>query len=522
MNYKQLLLLALCISGLLSACRKDAGKPQWDIQALTPLAKSTLDMHNLLGDSMLSTQADSSLCIAMHRDIYDFTLENLIQVPDTTTLQSFGLPIPVTLNPGQSIPIDSVSETTYSMAGASLNKIIIRSGKINFRIVSQVSEKTVFTYRIPKASKNGVAFSFTAEVPAAGEFNGTYDLAGYTFDLRGKSGNKVNTIYTSLKANVSPNGQAMVYQPGQTITVSSGFVDMIPEYARGYFGTSHFDVPNDYALVDLFDKIQAGRLSLESVKMKLSLENNIGVDASLNLNYLHAINSRTGDSVSLTHELFNRNQHLNRAVENPFAPTLYSVTMDNSNSNAKSFIENLPDRISYAMSVDINPPPLLNVSNSNDFVFYDKGLKASIDLEIPLALKAEELTFLDTTNFDLHDQGAYHHITGGNLVVLVTNSFPLDAQMTLIELDELDNPMDSLFSNNTIAASPTQLPGNADDVVSKLYFPVSEASIANLLKTKKMVFRIRLNTAPSGQLVKLYSDDKMAIQIVGDFTYRIN
>ena len=522
MKLKPLSLLALLIVGLLSACKKDAGKPQWDIDALAPIAKSTLDISNLLGDSMVTTQADSSLCLALHRDIYDFTLEKMIQVPDTTTLQSFGLPISITLNPGQAIPIDSVSETTYSLSGASLNKIIIRSGKVNFRIVSQVSQKTVFTYRIPKASKDGVPFSFTAEVPAAGEFNGTYDLAGYTFDLRGKSGNKVNTIYTSLKAAVSPNAQAMIYQPGQTITVSSGFVDMVPEYARGYFGSSRFDVPADYTDIDLFNKVRSGTLSLQSVKMKLSLENNIGVDATLNLQHLRAINTRTGDSVSLAHALIGRSQHLNRAVENPFAPTLYSASMDDANSNAKTFIENLPNRIGYALSVDVNPAPLFNVSNGNDFVFYDKGLKASIDLEIPLAIKAEHLTLLDTIAFDLNDQDAYHHISGGNLVVQVTNTFPLEANLTLVELDENSTPMDSLFSTNTVTAAPDHRAGLDDGVVSKLYFPLNEASISNLLKTRKMIFRIRLNTAPAGTLVKFYNDAKMDVKIIGDFTYHID
>ena len=94
--------------------------------------------------------------------------------------------------------------------------------------------------------------------------------------------------------------------------------------------------------------------------------------------------------------------------------------------------------------------------------------------------------------------------------------------MTLIELDETGATMDSLFSANAVAAAPNHRPGSADGVISKLYFPLNEGSIANLLQTRKMIYRIRLNTLPSGSLVKFYNDDKMDVKIIGDFTYHID
>ncbi|MGD0711851.1 MAG: hypothetical protein ABR968_11815, partial [Bacteroidales bacterium] len=56
----------------LFSCRKDPGKASWDVSVMAPLIKTSLSLNNLLTDSLIQVNPDTSLKI-----VYDNTLYNV-------------------------------------------------------------------------------------------------------------------------------------------------------------------------------------------------------------------------------------------------------------------------------------------------------------------------------------------------------------------------------------------------------------------------------------------------------------
>ena len=75
-----LLLIVLCFTG----CKKELNEPNWDIDVLTPLAKATLTIENIVDDTLRITNPDNSVSLVYRSSLYKFTLDTLFKIPDTT------------------------------------------------------------------------------------------------------------------------------------------------------------------------------------------------------------------------------------------------------------------------------------------------------------------------------------------------------------------------------------------------------------------------------------------------------
>ena len=55
-------ILAIClIVFIFFSCRKDFERPNWDVYLLAPLIKTTLTLEDLLPDSIIQTNPDTSI-----------------------------------------------------------------------------------------------------------------------------------------------------------------------------------------------------------------------------------------------------------------------------------------------------------------------------------------------------------------------------------------------------------------------------------------------------------------------------
>jgi hypothetical protein len=312
--------------------------------------------------------------------------------------------------------------------------------------------------------------------------------------------------------------------PGDSLIIENTFYDLLPYYAKGYFGTNTFNIGPEQTDFTMFNRITDGTIQLEDVDFNLSLENPIGIDARIYMNELKSINSRTGNSVSLSNSIIGSPININRAAESSGTvyPTYSNFPLTTGNSNIKSLIENLPDKFGYSMQIITNP--LGNISSSNDFVYSDKLLKAKIKMEIPLSLIATNLTLLDTLDLNIQGGGEKENLHSGNLILLAENGFPFDASVQIYLLNDLGQVTDSLLTgSNTI----DQAMLNSDLRVAnkkptRLTIPVSESKMDLLYNTKKIKLKVSFNTASQSQYVKIYSDYGIDIKLIGDMNYTIH
>jgi len=529
MQKKYIYLIGFLVFGLcFFACRKDPKNPSWDVDILAPLIKSTLTINNIITDSILHQNPDNSLDIVYKYALPAFSVDSLFKIPDTTLKNKYVAPFSATIAPGATI-VSQTQNINFVSGGVSLTNVTIRSGYMLFSIKSSIKEVTHLTYILPKVTDpvSGSVFNKTFIIPkgtvsSPGVYSGSFDLSGYKIDLRGTNGTSVNTMIISYTAILDPLAPASVnIAPGDSVVISNSFKDIVPQYAKGYFGHPITSIGPDTSDFPLFKHFINGTLKLEDIDIGLKIQNEIGADARITIDNLSAINTRTANAVPLNGSVIGVPLNINRSVDNSgmVTPSTYSVSFTPSNSNILAFMENLPDKLSYQLSLEINP--LGNVSGGNDFIYYDKLMKTEMVMTIPLSFVANDLTLADTIDFNM--PSTIDKVNGGNLYLYAENGFPFSADPQIYLMDGNFHIVDSLISApNSIMAPP--LDANLICIgkkATKLTFPITEQKLSKLRATDKMYITMKFNTSDQPKYVKIYSFYEMNIKLVGDFNYTV-
>ncbi|MFI5149640.1 MAG: hypothetical protein ACHQRM_07885 [Bacteroidia bacterium] len=514
---------------LAGACRKSGAS--WDSDISTPIFKTTFGINKLISDSLLHKNTDSSLTLVFSKSLANYALDSLVHIPDTTVNNGYGIPIATVFTGGQSITPGTPNITAYPLHGVGLKTAFLRTGTMRVTIRNKVHSKIQVTYQIPSASLNSVPFLVTVMVPAAsgsteGVYTADYNLQSYTLDLSGPARNSINTVVTQVNAIIDPATTSVLVNPGDSLVIKSTFVNMVPGYAKGYFGQATQHIGPAESPFSIFSKFTSGSLLLQSVQLNFHIENGIGVDARLMIPDIYSKNSRTGSVVHLTGPIINSPININRAIETfsnpPEIPSLYSNMLNNGNSNIKALIENMPDKIGYQLN--LTPDPLGNVSGYNDFVYYGYGLQAGLDLQVPLALVATNLTLADTlaVNFD-KESSNISRLHQCNLTLYASNGFPLSAGLQLYMVNDHNTVTDSLMgAANLIGPAPLDLNLKAvGKQESVLLIPVPASKISNLVHARKLIITARFNTSSNPAYLKIYDSYEMDFRLTGDFNYTI-
>ena len=84
------------------SCRKDFEKPNWDVDLLAPLIKTTLTLNDLLPDSIIQTNPDTSLKLVYQTDLFDVDMDSIFKIPDTTVTDVYTFGFSSIAAPGSS------------------------------------------------------------------------------------------------------------------------------------------------------------------------------------------------------------------------------------------------------------------------------------------------------------------------------------------------------------------------------------------------------------------------------------
>lgn len=517
-----------CIFSLvLSSCKQDVGNTNWDVDVLAPVIHTQLNMADLLADSLLSSSADGGLRLKVNRPLIDLPLDSILRIPDTTITKGFTTPIALNnIPPGFTLPSLS-DETQYDLGDLALKYVTVKSGKLFLRVKSVVETELDFEYRIPLATKFGNMFISTGTI-AAGNSQDTsiaeyeFNLSQYRIDLRGFDGSSLNTLATAFAVNTSLSGDTVSIPIGTTyLILEYGFQDIIPDYGSGYFGQQSTETENETSELDVLNRITEGQMFLDSVTIGLHVINSVGADARFKLSQLSSINTRTGSTINLNHSIINENILLTRAQDvsgtaEDVIPSSVDFELNNSNSNIKSFIENLPDQLGYNFGFDLNP--LGNVSGGNDFFYYDRPFQALMDIDIPLRTSLSNLTLVDTVDWNLSATGFIESVNSGTFTLKAINGLPLEGQVEIIMMDENLLELGTLVAPSTIAApaldSQNRVISPLETVVS---IPIPEALADVLPQTKKVHIMVRFNTPNQPDLIEFYDTYGIDLKLIGNF-----
>ncbi|NNM94426.1 MAG: hypothetical protein HKL88_03060 [Bacteroidia bacterium] len=521
--------LYLCLAGLfLFGCRKNAS---WNTQLMVPLVNTSMSIGNLVTDSLVHKNPDSSVTLVYNGSLYNLNTDTLIKIPDTTINYYYPIFSSGTFNPGAVLLGNTGAYTRYGTGSVQLTKAIIYSGNITVEVSSSILGATDFIYSIPSATLGGNPFTVKLKVPAEvganlGAITQSYNLANYNLDLTGQYHNGFNTLYTDVTASLDPADSPTAITAGQGFTAVATFQGLTPYYAQGYFGT----ITKAYSATSpfsIFSKITGGTLNLQSVNVSLSLQNYIGVDADITIDSLVSVNTHTGARVKLTGgNIIGNSVRVGRASQtynpnNPVSPVFQTFSLTPSNSNIISWINNLPNQAGY--SAHVTTDPLGNVSGSNDFAFKGYGIQSNLNISIPLSLVASNLTLADTVSLNLGGNTGLQNIQSGTLTIYAVNGFPFSTGLQFYLLDNNLHVTDSLCSTvQPIASGNMNALGVVINTVpSVVRITLNEAQTRLLFNANRLLIKAVFNMGSPSPLTyrKIYSYNTLSLNVVGNFNY---
>ncbi|HLG04325.1 MAG TPA: hypothetical protein VI731_12075 [Bacteroidia bacterium] len=531
---KLLFILLAALPALFSSCRK--GSPSWETGLLFPIAYGSISIDNLITDSLITEGADGSVRLVYSTKIAGLT-DSLFEIPDTSIINSYNIPFgSVIFNPGDWItPTNNPTQTTYALGNVELVMGILSEGIITLQLKNDIRRRVILNYEIPCASINGDPFDTSFVVNAAPDsLNASYltaviDLSGYTFSFTGTNNNMVNTITTIFSARIDPTETlpVTVYNTDSVAAINT-FGGIKPYYIRGYFGSETTMAGPEETGMSFFNRVQSGAIGLDSLTMNLRLTNYIGMDARITVNSLWSRNTRTGQSVYMNNSMIGAPINVDRATyatgTPPSNPSVYNFSFNNANSNAKALVENMPDKLGYAISILTNP--LGNVSGNNDFFFANYGIDAQLDVELPLNFYADQLVFEDTMEMSFASVENKEKILRGHLTLLASNSFPFTAGLQVFLMDANNQVLDSIIPLPGIINSGATMSVN-NYIVSagfsntQIHIPLNESQTQALLNSTRLIFRATFDTNSAPGYVKIYSTNRLDLQLTADFDYFI-
>ena len=481
---------------------------------IIPTGATASDSVSIAGQTM----DDNLLAILHNMDINASNGPVLINYSDavitTITISDIGITEATAIFPEQQLT-ETLKEHSFDLGSAQIKEIGIKSGTVTIYVLSTLPNGKMI-YNIPSLKKNG--FSFTSGemlVPEATNTDLTafeFDFQGYVLDLTGQDGrlggDTINTIYTEAYTFIDSTGLL------ETINYTDSFYsyvefDITAEYAKGYLGQDTIEFGPEMKELTLFNKINADIFDLEKADLKVKFENFIGADAAIQINDFSASNSNTTISAGSDQNgntIIGHNYTIDRASLSgnglPINQTVTEIIID-----ADEMLEILPDRINTQATFYINPN---GQASTDDFLYPEYPIKASMNMEIPLSFIAKNLTLIDTTEISISNP---EDLEIDQLFITIKNGLPLDANLKLILLDNQNLVIDTLLAGTTILAAST----DANNLVSQINTTSIQMNYTNFNNVKKLISIASFNSSPVNEFIGIYSDYELDITLSAKF-----
>ena len=410
-------------------------------------------------------------------------------------------------------------EQSFELGSARLTEIGIKEGTVTINAISTLPDTGTIIYAIPSLSKNGILFETSVKIPPNNNGMMTqfiFDFNGYTMDLTGKNdregGDTVNTIYATLRAYLDSTGELETIQQIDSFFLFNEY-NFTPEYAIGYIGQDTIEFGPETKELTLFNKVNADVFDLEKADLKIKFENFIGADATIQINDFSTSNANTSVLASIDQNgntIISHNYSIDRASLSgnglPINQTVTEIIID-----ADEMLEILPDKVTTQASFYLNPN---GQAITDDFLYPDYPIKASISMEIPLSFIAKNLILTDTTEISISNQ---EDLEIDKLFISIKNGLPLDANLKLVLLDNQSLVIDTLLAGTTILGASI----DENNLISQINTTSIQMDYTNFINAKKLISIASFNSTPINKFISIYNDYTIDIKLSAKFKQTI-
>jgi hypothetical protein len=517
------------VSTLVTSCVKDNfdfGKLQaieWNPNIAAPLVYSSLTIGDLVakeGSGGLITVGSDNFCTLMYKgNLLSLKASDLIVIPDNqpppyvATLNSgqitaFGLAGTITVPYSQTITFDS------GVNGPKMDSLILKGGSISISLSSTFQFSGQIQIVLPGAIKNGmpftqvIPFTYSGTTPVTSTV--TVDLTGYHFDLT-HGGTTFNEFVADFQVTLTGSGNPI--SSSDQITLTQNLTNLKFDKIYGDIGQMSLSPDVDTVDISIFKSVLgAATFSLVDPRIKVVIANSYGVPINATLSQFDGY-TPGATPFPIT------------GAPNPLpiqSPTFSQVgqvltdsfSLNNSNSNIATVINNTPKSLIYKMSTLTNPA---GGSTHNNFVIDTSRIDVDMEVELPLYGTASNFILADTMPFEL-TQTLPEQVESALIRTFNSNGFPFDVDMQIYFADSLYTKLDSLVIPNQLVLASATVNSSTGIVISptqKTYdATLTKSRLLNLKTTKYLLILAKANTTNNGTTpVKIYANYKLDFKL---------
>jgi len=279
--------LVLTIISLVSSCKREEARPSWDSEVITPLLKSSLTINDLLNDTSITANADSTLKLVYQNHLYDVALDSLFAIPDTGVRKVYNIDSISLLNQHISYPVT----LGYMAQSAGLTGLIIISQQGNSAAIPAITFPaspdftinadslfqtiTLITGAIDISITNGFPIPVNNIVFYLKDSISGVTLAQDTFPLIAVGATAIKTVLldgktinSKLTAKIlsmntpGSGGSPVLIDTANALVADLRIYNLHPSFATAIFPTQN-----------LIDKAQAFKFNLAPVQLKEAVVN---------------------------------------------------------------------------------------------------------------------------------------------------------------------------------------------------------------------------------------------------------
>lgn len=486
--------------------------------------QTTITEYENLAGKLVEGELSGSISATASSGGSGFWVDTMDAITVIMTISGVTVDSATAIFPAQEIVNNTDVVILEGMDDVQLTYAKVKSGYVVAEAVSTIEDSMFFDYIIPGATQGGLPFTSSNALPPAPS-NGnisrsfTYDFAGFELDLTGTNQDTVNTFVNQVIGNIKYTGNLISLSLNDSIQMKISTQDLVPSYVEGYLGRDTINIGPETLDLTLFNNIIEGTINFDEADLKLSIENGMGMTATIEILDVTAINTKTSASVSLSPgPNVNNPITIPAATNNPHTFANYQIDLSTAAGyNPEALLNVMPDKIQYSLQIITNPTGVVNL---NQFAYLDKTIKANLDMAIPLSIISDNLTLMDTVALNM-SAIKKRNVNQGKINVVTDNGFPIEAELEMYLMDEYYNITDTLRSSQTALAALVdgsyRVNAKQRSIIS---FEADETRMTHLYDSRYVAFKARFNTDPSAVHLKIYSDYSIDFQIVGDVNYR--
>lgn len=261
----------------------------------------------------------------------------------------------------------------------------------------------------------------------------------------------------------------------------------------------------DLDIADILDHI-TGTFQFISPSIKFNYSNSFPDSIKINLN---VSGKRKNNTVNLNLDPFTLNK--------PNIPVQQEITasyiIDKTNSNLSQLISLPPETINFSGAAVMTS--LVKNSQIDNYILGANHLIGSLEIEVPMELKINNLQFTDTVdNFIKNDDNNDNSVNPEDFQFLrvkisAKNGFPLGVSVKMSLYDSSTHSVKSTVdANGLLDPAPVDSNGKVTSVTeTSTSIEFTKEFFSSVNKADKIIIRFTLNSTGNGsQNVKIYSD----------------